>query len=194
MKLKRILKWSAAVIVVALFVLFQVAYWGSTNDCGRKIDANTELMKAVVYCEYGPPEVLRLENVAKPVPNDDQILVKIHSASVNPLDWHFVRGTPYIARAMAMGMRKPKSTRLGVDYAGTVEATGKNVTEFKPGDEVFGGKTGAFAQYICARADRSVVLKPQSVSFEQAAAIPIAAVTALQGLRDKGNLQSGQKV
>jgi NADPH:quinone reductase-like Zn-dependent oxidoreductase len=194
MTLKRIFKWSAALIVVALFILFQIAYWGSTNDCGHKIDANAELMKAVVYCEYGPPEVLQLENVAKPVPNDDQILVKIHSASVNPLDWHFVRGTPYIARALAFGLRKPKSTGLGADYAGTVEAIGKNVTQFKPGDEVFGGKSGTFAQYLCARADRSVVLKPRSVSFEQAAAVPVAAITALQGLRDKGNVQPGQKV
>ncbi|MFL6515622.1 MAG: NAD(P)-dependent alcohol dehydrogenase [Chthoniobacterales bacterium] len=151
-------------------------------------------MKAAVYCDYGPPEVLHVEDVAKPVPNDDQIMVKIHAASVNPLDWHFVRGTPYVARALAMGMRKPKSTLLGTDYAGTVEAVGKNVTEFKPGDEVFGGKSGTFAQYVCARADRAVVLKPADATFEQAAAIPIAAVTALQALRDKGKLQAGQNV
>jgi NADPH:quinone reductase-like Zn-dependent oxidoreductase len=152
------------------------------------------LMKAIVYRDFGSPEVLRLEEIAKPVPDDDQILVRVRAASVNPLDWHFLEGTPYLARLIAFGALRPTVTRLGVDYAGTVESVGKNVTQFKPGDEVFGGKTGAFAEYICARADRAVVRKPANVTFEQAAAVPIAALTALQGLRDNGQLQPGQRV
>src|SRR5205085_8073577 len=115
------------------------------------------------------------------------------AASLNPLDWHYMRGTPYLMR-MDTGLRKPKGKRLGVDFAGTVEAVGRNVTLFKPGDEVFGGRDGAFAEYVCARADRAVALKPANLTFEQAASIPIAAITALQALRDKGKIQPGQKV
>jgi NADPH:quinone reductase-like Zn-dependent oxidoreductase len=151
-------------------------------------------MKAVVYHEYGSPDVLRLEEVEKPAPNDNQLLIKVSAVSVNPLDWHFMEGTPYIMRAMGVGLLKPTVERLGVDYAGTVEAIGKNVTQFKPGDEVFGGKNGAFAEYICVLADRAVVLKPANITFEQAASVPIAAITALQGLRDDGKVQPGQKV
>jgi NADPH:quinone reductase-like Zn-dependent oxidoreductase len=150
-------------------------------------------MKAIVYCDYGVPN-LKLREIEKPAPADDQILVRVHAASVNPLDWHFIEGTPYVMRAMGVGLRKPKDTRLGVDYAGTVEAVGKNVTQFKPGDEVFGGRTGAFAEYVCARAAGGVALKPASITFEQAAAVPIAGITALQGVRDKGKVQPGQKV
>ena len=196
MKLKRILKWGAIVIagiLAALFVLIEVAYWRSSNNCGQNTATEGKTMKAIVYCDYGSPDVLRLEDVAKPVPDDNQVLVKVHAASVNPFDWHFMQGTPYIMRLQA-GLRKPKNTRLGVDYSGTVEAVGKNVTAFKPGDEVFGGKSGAFAQYLCARADRAIALKPPNITFEQAAAVGIAGVTALQGLRDDGKLQPGQKV
>ncbi|MGI8481651.1 MAG: NAD(P)-dependent alcohol dehydrogenase [Chthoniobacterales bacterium] len=150
-------------------------------------------MKAVVYTNYGSPDVLEIRDVKKPVPNDDQVLIKVRAASINPLDWHFIEGTPYIMR-MGVGLRKPKDPRLGVDMAGQVEAVGKNVTQFKPGDEVFGAKTGAFAEYVCARADKAVVLKPANVTFEQAASVAIAAVTALQGLRDKGHVQPGQRV
>src|SRR5207248_8873386 len=125
---------------------------------------------------------------------DDQILVRVHAASVDPYDWHFVEGTPYVMRAMGVGLRKPKDTRLGVDFAGIVETVGKNVTEFKPGDEVFGGRGGAFAQYVCPRATRAVALKPASMSFEDAASVNIAGITALQALRDKGKVQPGQKV
>jgi NADPH:quinone reductase-like Zn-dependent oxidoreductase len=195
--LKRILKWTSVAILAALFVAFLwvfVAYWRSTNDCDRITAAQGDRMKAIVYCDFGSPDVLRLEDVEKPVPNDDQILVRVRAAAVNPLDWHVMRGTPYIGRAMGMGLRKPKSTRMGVDYAGTVEAVGKNVTEFKPGDEVFGGRDGSFAEYLCPRADRAVVLKPANITFEQAASVAVAAVTALQGLRDKGKIQPGQKV
>ncbi|MGD1074305.1 MAG: NAD(P)-dependent alcohol dehydrogenase [Bryobacteraceae bacterium] len=148
-------------------------------------------MKAIVYTEYGPPDVLQFTEVAKPVPKDDEVLIRIHAASVNPLDWHFMRGLPYMMRAQA-GLRKPKATRLGVDVAGHVEAAGKNVTQFAPGDEVFGACKGTFAEYVCAP-ERSLVLKPANVTFEQAAAVAIAAFTALQGLRDKGHIQAGQK-
>jgi NADPH:quinone reductase-like Zn-dependent oxidoreductase len=151
-------------------------------------------MKAVVYTDYGSPDVLEIRDVKKPVPNDDQVLIKVRAASINPLDWHFMEGTPYIMRALGVGLRKPKDPRLGVDMAGQVEAVGKNVTEFKPGDEVFGARDGAFAEYVCARADRAVTLKPANITFEQAASVPIAAITALQGLRDKGHVQPGQKV
>jgi NADPH:quinone reductase-like Zn-dependent oxidoreductase len=146
-----------------------------------------------VYCDYGSADVLRLEEVEKPTPEDDQVLIKVHAAAVNPLDWHFMRGTPYPMRLQA-GLRKPQVTRLGVDFAGTVEAVGSKVTQFKPGDDVFGGRTGAFAEYVCAGEDRAVVLKPANVTFEQAASVPIAAVTALQALRDRGQVKPGQKV
>ena len=150
-------------------------------------------MKAVVYANYGSPDVLEIRDIKKPVPNDDQVLIKVRAASINPLDWHFIEGTPYIMR-IGVGLRKPKDPRLGVDMSGQVEAVGKNVTQFKPGDEVFGGRNGAFAEYVCARADRAIVLKPANLTFEQAACVPIAAITALQGLRDKGKIQPGQKV
>src|SRR6266571_3120555 len=193
---KRILKWTSLAILLALFVgiiaLF-IAYWRSTNDCDRNAAAPTNPMKAIVYCDYGSAN-LKLEDVEKPVPNHDQVLVKVRAASVNPYDWHFIEGTPYIMRAMGVGLRKPKSTQLGVDFAGTIEAVGKNVTNFKPEDEVFGGKGGAFGQYVCPRADRAIALKPSNVTFEEAASVNIAGITALQALRDKGNVQPGQKV
>lgn len=151
-------------------------------------------MKAVVYTKYGSPDVLQIKDIKKPVPNDDQVLIKVRAVSINPLDWHFIEGTPYIMRAMAVGLRKPKDPRLGVDMAGEVEAIGKNVTQFKPGDAVFGARNGAFAEYVCARADKAVVLKPERLSFEQAAAVPVAGLTALQGLRDIGKVQPGQKI
>ena len=152
-------------------------------------------MKAIVYRSFGSPDVLRLEEIEKPVPDDNQVLIRVRAASVNPLDWHYMEGTPYLARMMGFGLLKPKVIRLGVDYAGTVEAVGKNVKQFKPGDDVFGGKTGAFAEYVTVlAADGAVVLKPANLTFEQAASLPIAAITALQALRDAGKLQSGQKV
>jgi NADPH:quinone reductase-like Zn-dependent oxidoreductase len=189
-KLKRVLKWSASVIFLALVVWFFIAYWRSTNECDRKTATNNP-MKAILHCEYGGPEVLTLADVEKPTPADNQVLVRVHAASVNPLDLT-IRG-PWLLRPL-FGLRKPKETRLGVDYAGTVETVGKNVTNFKPGDEVFGGKNGALSEYVCVLADRSVVLKPANMTFEQAAAVPVAAITALQGLRDKGKIQAGQKV
>jgi NADPH:quinone reductase-like Zn-dependent oxidoreductase len=190
MKIKRFLKWSAAVIFTGLVVVTFIAYWMSTNDCDHRPTPSNP-MKAITHCEYGGPEVLKVEEIEKPVPNENQVLVKVRTASVNPLDLT-IRG-PVVIRPL-LGLRKPKDTRLGVDYSGTVEAVGKNVTNFKAGDEVFGGRNGALAEYVCVLADRAVVLKPANMTFEQAASVPVAAITALQGLRDKGHIQSGQKV
>lgn len=195
MKLKRILKWSARAIFVALILAFLVgfvAYWMSTNECDHQAAAPTNPMKAVRNCEYGSPDMLRFDVVERPVPDDDQILVKVRANAINAADGHGIRGG-YVPRLFG-GLRKPKDTRFGIDYAGTVEAVGRNVTQFKSGDEVFGAKNGAMAEYLCARADRAVVVKPNNISFEQAAAVPVAAITALQGLRDKGKIQAGQKV
>ncbi len=192
MKIKRIFKWGFLSILLVLFVWFQFAYWTSTNNCEELGKAQGETMKAIVYCDYGTSDVLKLMDIAKPVPNDNQVLVRVRAASVNPYDWHFIRGTPYIMR-LGVGLRKPKDTRLGVDFAGTVEAVGKNVTEFKPGDEVWGGKGGAFAQYVVI-GEKGLAKKPDNISFEQAGTIQIAGMTALQGLRKHGNIQPGQKV
>jgi len=150
-------------------------------------------MKAIVLTRYGSPDVLQFEEVEKPAAMGNQVLVKVHAASANPLDWHGVSGKPFIARLMGSGILKPKDPRVGADVAGRVEAVGNDVTEFKPGDEVFGGCNGSFAEYAVAREDR-LALKPANLSFEEAAAVPVAAYTALQGLRDKGKIQPGQKV
>jgi NADPH:quinone reductase-like Zn-dependent oxidoreductase len=190
--IKRILKWIFLLVLIGGFVWFEYAYWTSTNDCDRKI-APTNPMKAIVYCDYGVAN-LKLSDIEKPTPNDDQILVKVHAVSVNPYDWHFIEGSPKFMRAMIGGLRKPKDIRLGVDFAGTVESVGKNVTQYKPGDEVFGGGPGAFAQYLCRRSTGAVAPKPAGLTFEQAASINIAGITALQGVRDKGQVQAGQKV
>ncbi|SRR5712692_1089011 len=129
-------------------------------------------MKAFVFTEYGSPDVLHFKEVEKPTPEDDQVLVKVHAASANPLDWHEMRGAPFIARLTGTGLLKPKNPRLGADVAGQVEAVGKDVTQFKPGDEVFGVCNGSFAEYACARENR-LALKPNNASFEEAAAIPV---------------------
>jgi len=150
-----------------------------------------KLMKAIVYHNYGSPDVLRCEEIEKPTPGDDEVLIKVRAASVNPFD-RLYRGRPYLIRIMT-GLRKPKDTRLGRDVAGQVEALGRNVTQFKPGDEVFGSCRGAFAEYVSAPAS-ALALKPDNLTFEQAASVPIAGLTALQGLRDKGMIQPGQKV
>jgi NADPH:quinone reductase-like Zn-dependent oxidoreductase len=148
-------------------------------------------MKAAIYTKYGPPDVVQIRDIEKPVPKDDEVLVKIRTASVNPLDWHFMRGEPYVVRAMS-GLTKPKITRLGVDVAGLVEAVGRTVTQFKPGDEVFGACRGAFAEYGCTP-ESSLTIKPRNLTFEQAGTVSVAGRTALQGLRDKGQIQAGQK-
>jgi NADPH:quinone reductase-like Zn-dependent oxidoreductase len=153
-------------------------------------------MKAIVYTNYGSPDVLQFKDVEKPTPKDNEVLVKIHAASANPADWHTMRATPFLAR-LVNGFFKPKNSRLGADVAGRVEAVGRTVTQFQVGDEVFGcmslNEMSSFAEYICARED-ALVLKPAQMTFEQAAAVPLAAFTALQGLRYKGQVQSGQKV
>jgi NADPH:quinone reductase-like Zn-dependent oxidoreductase len=179
-------------LIILVIGIFAIYAW-ATGARQEPIETGEPHMKAVVYANYGSPDVLEIRDIKKPVPNDDQMLIKVRAASINPLDWHFIEGTPYIMR-MGVGLRKPKDPRLGVDMSGQVEAVGKNVTLFKPGDEVFGARNGAFAEYVCARADRAIVLKPANMTFEQAASVPIAAVTALQGLRDKGKIQPGQKV
>ena len=149
-------------------------------------------MKAIIRQKYGSPDVLELTEVETPAPKDNEVLVEIHAASANPLDWHYMRGAPFLAR-LGEGLRKPRDTRLGVDIAGRVEAVGNNVTQFQPGDEVFGVCAGGFAEYASAR-ENKLALKPANISFEEAAAVPVAAITALQGLRDKGKIQPGQKV
>jgi NADPH:quinone reductase-like Zn-dependent oxidoreductase len=148
-------------------------------------------MRAVVYSQYGSPDVLRYEDIAKPSAKEDEVLIEIRAASVNPLDWHFMRGTPYLVRIVT-GLRKPKFSGLGVDVAGQVQAVGAKVTLFKVGDDVFGACRGAFAEYVCT-SETTLVKKPANRTFEQAAAAPIAAFTALQSFR-KGKLHAGQKV
>jgi NADPH:quinone reductase-like Zn-dependent oxidoreductase len=150
-------------------------------------------MKAIVYTEYGSPDVLHLKEVEKPTPKDDEVLIKIHAASVNAYDWHFLTADIFLIRLMGGGLLKPKDTRLGADMAGQIESVGRNVKQFQPGDEVFGMVKGSFAEYACAP-ESSLALKPVNMSFDEAAAIPMAAITALQGLRDEGQIQAGQKV
>jgi NADPH:quinone reductase-like Zn-dependent oxidoreductase len=179
-------------LVITSFSLAALALTGTTL-AQTPSPTGSARMKAYVYRDFGSPDVLRLEEVDKPVPNDNQLLIRVRAVSVNPLDWHYMEGTPYLGRLFEFGILKPANPRLGVDYSGTVEAVGKDVTQFKPGDEVYGNRFGAFAEYICAT-DKALALKPANLTFEQAASIPVAAVTALQGLRDKGKLQAGQKV
>jgi len=154
-------------------------------------------MKAIVYTQYGSPDVLHLKEVEKPTPKDDEVLIKVQAASANPADWHTMRATPFLAR-LVNGFFKPKNSRLGADVAGRVEAIGRTVTQFHVGDEVFGcmalNELSSFAEYVCAHEAAAVALKPANLTFEQAAAVPLAAFTALQGLRDKGQIHSGQTV
>src|SRR5213595_1182972 len=190
--MKRILKWIGATILFALilgFLIGFIAYWRSTNDCDRKT-ALVNPMKAIRFCEYGSPDVIKFEDVEKPVPNDDQVLIKVRAASLNFIDPGVMRG-PWPLRLMS-GLRKPEKTGLGNDLAGQVEAVGKNVRQFKAGDEVFGVGRPTLAEYACAR-ERGLVIKPPNVTFEQAGSVAWAGFTALQGLR-KGNIQPGQKV
>jgi len=153
-------------------------------------------MKAIIYTKYGSPDVLQFAEVEKPNPRDNEVLVKVHAASANPADWHTMRAKPFLAR-MANGLLRPKNPRLGADLAGRVEALGKNVTQFQVGDDVFGelplDGLGSFAEYVCSIED-ALALKPARLTFEQAATVPLAGFTALQGLRDKGKIQAGQKV
>lgn len=149
-------------------------------------------MQAIVYHRYGPPDVLELQEIPKPTPTDGQVLIRVHAASANPYDWHLLRGTPLLIRPF-IGLRMPRFQRLGADVAGVVEAIGPNAGQFKPGDAVFGAAKGSFAEYACAAVSQ-LAIKPREISFEHAACLPIAGITALQGLRDKGNIQKGQTV
>lgn len=194
MKLRRVLAWLLAAIPLAAVLALVIGYARSDNDCDAVLTATPDHpMQAVLRCEYGPAEVLRVAQVETPVPADDELLVRVHAAALNPLDWHEMRGTPYVMR-LGSGLRKPNDLRLGVDFAGIVEAVGRKVTRFKAGDAVFGGRSGALAQYLVVSEDRAVASKPARVSFDQAAAVAVAATTALQGLRDAGRLQPGDTV
>jgi NADPH:quinone reductase-like Zn-dependent oxidoreductase len=189
---KRIFKWLFRIVLLLLLVAFiwiEIAYWRSTNDCFRSTAAPIHPMKAVRYCEYGVANV-KLQDVEKPVPNDDQVLVKVRAASLNALDVGVTRDS-WLGR-LFFGLRKPRDTRLGQDLAGVVEAIGKNVTLFKPGDEVFGVCRGGLAEYTCTR-EQALAPKPPNLTFEQAASLPLAGSIALQGLRE-GKIQPGQKV
>src|SRR5213082_3494351 len=192
--MKRLLRWTFRIVLVLLlvgFLLGFVAYWSSTNDCNRNSATSNNPIKAIVNCEYGI-ENLQLRELEKLSPNDNEVLVRVRAASINPVDGHLIRGA-WMMRPMT-GLRKPMNTRFGTDFAGVVEAVGKNVTNFKPGDEVFGAKNGAVADYVCVKADRAVVMKPNNVTFEQEGSVAVAGLTALQGLRDMGRIQAGQKV
>lgn len=190
---RKVITTLLALVGLAAVSLAVALSYTSTCPAPQVLPEGTQRMKAIVARCYGAPEVLKLEDVAKPTPADDELLVKVHAAAINPLDWHYMRGEPYIMR-LSSGFGAPEDMRTGVDFAGTVEAVGKGVQRFKIGDEVFGGKSGALAEYVTVRESRAVVLKPANLTFEQAAAMPIAAVTALQALRDKGQLKAGQKV
>lgn len=181
--------------VLVLVVAASLAYLGHDAPCksGPPLAAGATTMRAITYRCYGGPEVLRVESIARPALPDDGVLVRVHAAAVNPLDWHYLRGTPYLVR-MDAGLGAPKDPSLGVDFAGIVEAVGKDVTRFRPGQAVFGGRAGAFAEFLVVRESRAISMKPDNVGFGQAAAVPIAGVTALQALRDKGHLRPGQKV
>ena len=192
--MKRVIKWTIRLILLALLGLASwlfYTYWTSTNNCDQSAVAPTNPMKAIVSCEYGAAN-LQLRELEKPAPLDNEVLVRVRAASINPVDGHMIRGS-WLMRPMS-GMRKPKNTRFGTDFSGMVEAIGKDVTTFKPGDEVFGAKNGAVADYICVKADRAIVMKPNNITFEQAGSVAVAGLTALQGLRDEGRIQAGQKV
>lgn len=186
---------TVALAVTALAVTAGALTLSYNSPCGaaEPLPGDVERMKAVVHRCYGPPAVLEVADVAKPAPAEDEVLVKVRAAAINPVDWHLMTGSPYLMRAPD-GIGAPSFTRFGVDFAGVVVAVGEKVTRFNPGDEVFGARSGAVAEYVTVGANRAIALKPVNISFEQAAAIPVAALTALQGLRDKGGIKPGDKV
>ena len=194
MKLRyKILSGFAMVLIVAVTALgLTLSY---TAGCERYPEFSSEQasMKAITYTCYGSPDVLEYTTIAKPVPGADEVLVRVRAAGVNPYDWHNLRGSPYFMR-LGTGIGKPKQDRLGVDFAGVIEAVGEGVSEYAPGDEVFGGASGAFAEYVVVAADGAIALKPANVTFEEAAGVGIAGVTAIQALVDQGKLEAGQKV
>ncbi|MEO8020030.1 MAG: NAD(P)-dependent alcohol dehydrogenase, partial [Pseudomonadota bacterium] len=187
------LAWILGTVAVAIVGLRLVISHDSPCGAAPAIASGVPTMKGWVHRCYGGPEVIQFQDLDKPVAADDEVIVKVSAVSVNPLDWHVLRGKPYVMR-LGTGVGAPTEPELGVDFAGVVESVGKSVTRFKSGDEVFGGADGTFAEYVRVNTKRNIVLKPASISFEQAAAIPIAAVTALQALRDAGKLKAGDKV
>ena len=193
-KLRRRILWSLLGIFALAVAAFAIAL-SHESACGPGpvLAPGTPGMKAVVRRCYGGPEVLAIEEIEKPEAKDGRVLVKVHAASVNPADWHFVRGVPYIIR-LDFGFGAPKNPRVGIDFAGTVEAVGKNVTMFTPGDEVFGGGNGALAEYITIAESGNLALKPPELSFVAAAAVNVAGLTALQTLRDRAAVRPGQKI
>jgi NADPH:quinone reductase-like Zn-dependent oxidoreductase len=191
--LKRVALGIVVVLVAGIASLAVAISYNSACESSNVAAADSKAMSAVTSRCYGGPEVLRIESVAKPTPSDDEMLVRVQVAGLNPADWHSMRGEPYFIR-LGGGIGTPEDTTVGVDFAGTVETVGKNITRFKAGDQVFGGRGGAMAEYVLAGETSSVVHKPANASFEEAAAVPIAAITALQGLRDRGHLAAGQSV
>ena len=188
----KILSWLAGTLAVAFIALALVLR--HTSPCPPAVNgAEGNGMRAWTYPCYGGPEVLQLASVTKPTPAPDEVLVKVSAAAVNPLDWHYLRGEPYVMR-MGAGIGAPTVPRLGVDFSGIVEAVGPDVTKFKPGDAVFGASNGAFGEYVVVSESRNIALKPDNMTFEQAAAVPIAAITALQALRDAGQVKAGTRV
>jgi NADPH:quinone reductase-like Zn-dependent oxidoreductase len=183
-------------LAISAALLLGVA-WLISHDAGpapvAPIPSQSARMMALVFRQYGGPEVLRVEEIEKPSPKADELLIRVHAAALNPLDWHRMRGEPYPMRLMGQGVGRPRLVRLGVDVAGTVEAIGSQVRRFRVGDEVFGTADGAVADYVTST-EVGIALKPANSTFEQAAAVPVAALTALQALRDKGQLKAGQKV
>ena len=194
MKLRyKILTGVAAVFALGISALAITVSYDSPCPPALPLEAGAIPIRAVMLRCYGVPEAVRLETIAKPTPGEGQVLIKVHASSVNPAEWYGVSGQPMLIR-LSNGIGAPKRTRVGFDVAGTVESVGANVTRFKPGDEVFGGVGGALAEYVVAREQGAIVPKPSNMTFEEAAAIPIAAITALQGLRDEGRIAAGQKV
>jgi NADPH:quinone reductase-like Zn-dependent oxidoreductase len=194
-RVRKRIRWGRWILAVLVLGVTGFALTLShTSPCPSPLMVDGErLMQAIHYQCYGPPSVLRLELAPRPGLEDDMLLVKVHAAAVNPLDWHYMRGEPYVMR-MDSGLGAPKDVRMGVDFSGTVEAVGKAVTRFKPGDEVFGGARGSFAEYLRVREGGAVVRKPANVPHAEAAAVPVAAVTALQALRDQGHVKAGHSV
>lgn len=194
MKLRyKVLNTIIGLLVIAIAALALTLSHNSACTPAQDMVSGSTPMQAIIYSCYGSPEVLKLEKIAKPIPDDDEVLVEIRAASVNPLDWHYMRGSPYFMRLMS-GIGAPESQSFGVDFAGTVQSTGSKVTKFKPGDEVFGGAAGAFGEYVALGENGALAIKPANMTFEQAASMPIAAVSALQALRDAGEISPGMKV
>lgn len=193
--MKRWLRILGLLVLVAAVALAVAMSHDSACPTGSPpaLPSGVTPMKAAAYRCYGPPEVVKVEDLAKPSPADDEVLVKVLAAGINPVEWHYVRGVPYVMR-LGSGFGRPKDIRLGVDFAGTVEAVGRSVTKFRPGDPVFGARNGALAEYVTVKESRNLLPKPESITYEQAGGVAVAAVTALQALRDKGRLVAGQRV